>query len=127
MELYMNQFGHPRLCFLWCLMQNMFKGWQNLCFWWLKTLFWSSGLKTHIFEKNLNSFSCISFMKLLRLSCFYIIFCNFSKNSNFQNFDRSNVFFDRSKIPWFLIIALYLIRLVPDRCSTDWNWKIFSF
>ena len=24
--------GHPRLCFLWCLMQNMFKGWQKLCF-----------------------------------------------------------------------------------------------
>ena len=88
-----------KIIFLWCLMQNMFKGWQNLCFWWLKTLFWSSGLKTHIFEKNLNSFSCISFMKLFGLSVFCKNFCCFSKNPVFLNFDWSNVFFDQSKIP----------------------------
>ena len=68
-----------KIIFLWCLMQNMFKGCQKLWFWWLKTLFWSSRLKTHVFEKHLNSFSYISFMKLLGLSYFYVIFCNFSK------------------------------------------------
>ena len=79
-------FGHPRLCFLWCLMQNMFKSWQKLCFWWLKTLFWSSGLKTHVFEKHLNSFSCFSFMKSIGLSVFCINFYNFSKKSSFLEF-----------------------------------------
>ena len=68
------------------LMQSMFKGWQKLCFWWLKTLFWSSGLKTLVFEKHLNSFSCISFTKFLGLSSFYIIFCNFSKKISFPKF-----------------------------------------
>ena len=120
-------FGHPRLCFLWCLMQNIVKGWQKLCFWWLKSLFWSSRLKSHVFEKHLNSFSCISFIKLIGLSCFSIIFYSFSKNSNFQNLDRSNVFFDWLKISWFLIIALCLTQLVFDQYSTVWNWKIFSF
>ena len=77
-------FGHPRLCFLWCLMQNMFKFWKNLCFWWLKPLFWSFGLKTHVSDKLLNSFSCISFMKLFWLSVFCINFCNFSKKNQFS-------------------------------------------
>ena len=90
-------------------------------------MFWSSRLKTHVFEKHLNSFSCISFMKLLGLSCFLYNLLRFFKNSNFQNFNRSNVFFNRSKIPWFLIIVLGLTRLVLYRCSVDRNWKIFKF
>ena len=49
------------------------------------------------------------------------------KNSNFQNFNRLNVFFDRSKIPWFLIIALSLTWLMFNRCSIDRNWKNFQF
>ena len=57
-----------------------------MCFWWLKTLFWSSRLKTHVFEKHLNLVSCISFMKLLGLSCFCIIFCSFSKKIKFPEF-----------------------------------------
>ena len=57
----------------------MFKGWKfgGKKFW--KILFWSSGLRINVFEKLLNSFSCISFMKLFGLSCFCIIFCSFSK------------------------------------------------
>ena len=109
---------------IWC---KICLDWKKLYFWWLKTLFWSSGLKTHVFKKHLNSFSSISFIKLIGLSCFCIIFCNFSKNSNFQNLDRSNVFFDWLKISWFLIIALCLTQLVFDQYSTVWNWKIFSF
>ena len=126
MELCVNLVWPSNTMFSMVFDANMVKGWQKLCFWWLKTLFWSFGLKTNVFEKLLNSFWCISFMKLLRLRCFYIIFDNFSKNSNFQNFDRSNVFF-LSKIPWFLIIALGLARLVFNQYSIDWNWKNFSF
>ena len=113
------------VCFLWCLMQNMFKGWQKLCFWWLKTLFWSSGLNSSVFEKHLNSFSCISFMKLIELSCFCIIFCSFSNNSNFQNFDQSNVIFDQSKIPWFLIMTFCLTQLVFDQSKLK-NFQFLS-
>ena len=36
----------------------------------VKSCFWSSRLKTNVFEKLLNSFSCISFMKLYGLSVF---------------------------------------------------------
>ena len=55
---------------------------KKLCFWWLKTLFWSSELKTHVFEKHLNSFSCISFMKLFGLNVFCINFYCFSKKKS---------------------------------------------
>ena len=67
-------------------MQNMFKGWQKLCFWWLKTLFWSSRLKTHVFENLLNSYSCISFMKSIGLSVFCIKLLLFFKISVFPKF-----------------------------------------
>ena len=64
-----------------------------------KSCFWSFGLKTNVFEKLLNSFSCISFMEFFELSVFCIKLLLFFKNPVFQNFDWSNVFFDRSKIP----------------------------
>ena len=92
-----------------------------------KSCFWSFGLKTNVFEKLLNSFSCISFMKLFRLSVFCINFYSFSKNSDFQNFDWSNVFLDRSKFPWFLIMIFCLAQLIFDRCSNNRNWEIFNF
>ena len=72
----------------------------------MKILFWSSRLKTNFFEKLLNSFSCISFMKLFGLSVFYINFCYFSNNPVFQNFNWSNMFFDQLKIPCFSRIGL---------------------
>ena len=31
----------------------MFKGWQNLCFWWLETLFWSFWVENWCFWKTL--------------------------------------------------------------------------
>ena len=43
-------------------------------------LFWSSGLKTNVFEKLLKSFSCFSYVKTHGLICFCIIFYNFQKN-----------------------------------------------
>ena len=45
------------------------------------------------------------FKKLFGLSVFCINFCRFSKNPVFQNFDQSNVFFDWSKIPYFLSLV----------------------
>ena len=71
-----------------------------------KSCFRSSRLKTNVFEKLLNSFSCISFMKLFGLSVFYINFCYFSNNPVFQNFNWSNMFFDQLKIPCFSRIGL---------------------
>ena len=57
-----------------------------MCFWWLKTLFWSSRLKTHVFEKHLNLVSCISFMKSIDLSVLCIKLLLFFKISIFLEF-----------------------------------------
>ena len=59
---------------------------KNCAFDYWKSCFWSSGLKTNVFEKILNSFSCISFMKLFGLSVFCINFCSFSKKFRFPEF-----------------------------------------
>ena len=109
------------------LMQNIFKGWQKLCFWWLKTLFWSSGLKTPAFGKHLNLFSCISFMKFLGLSSFYIIFCNFSKKISFPKFRSIKCDFQSIENSKSFKSSFCLTRLVFDRCSTDWTEKFSVF
>ena len=48
--------------------------------------FGSSGLKASVFEKLLNSYSCISFMKSIGLSVFCIKLLLFFKNSIFPEF-----------------------------------------
>ena len=93
-----------------------------------KSCFRSSRLKTNVFEKLLNSFSCISFMKLFGLSVFCINFCYFSKNLVSQNFNWSNMFFDQLKIPCFSRIGLgwfdwYLIGTRMIEFRKEWKKK----
>ena len=79
---------------LWFWYKNVFIGlkiWGQKVW---KYCFWSSGLKTNVFEKLSNSFSCISFMKLFDLIVFCIIFYSFLK----IQFSRISIY----KV-WFLI------------------------
>ena len=94
----------------------------------IKKMFWNPGLKTHVFKKHLNSFSCIiSSMKLLGLSCFCIIFCNFFKKFKFLEFRSIECVFQPIKNP--LIFNHYFlpnsigIRLMLDQSKL----KIFQF
>ena len=92
-----------------------------------KFVFGRSGLNSCVFEKLLGSYSCISFMKYCALRSYCIKLLCFSKIWVFQNFDRSKLFLDRSKLRLKFLVWFCLTRLVFDRCSIDRNWKIFSF
>ena len=84
-------------------------------------------LNSSAFEKLLILYLCISFMKYYAMRSFYIKLLYFSKIWFFQIFDRLNLFLDQSKLRLNFFVWICLSRLVVDRCSTDWKWKIFSF
>ena len=81
------------------------------------------GFKTNVFEKHFISYSCILFIifnalrsfciNLLWLSkfCFFVFFFVFFP----LNFDRSNLFFDQSK----LRLKFWSASVYFDRCSID--------
>ena len=73
------------------MLENLWRMFENLNF-------GKIGFKTCVFEKNFISYSCILFIKFnawrslcTKLGCF-------SKLCFFQNFDRSRLFFDQSKL-----------------------------
>ena len=92
-----------------------------------KFVFGRFGLNSSVFEKLLISYSCISFIKQCALRSFCIKMLYFSKNWFFHIFDRSNLFFDQSKLRLKFLVWVCLIRLMFDRFSINRNWKIFSF
>ena len=85
--------------------------------------FEKTGFKTSVFEKHFISFSCILFIKFNALRSFCNILLWFSKNYFFQNFDRSKVFFDRSKL-WLKILGLVLCVSI-DRTYFSINQKLY--
>ena len=90
--------------------------------------FGRSGLNSSVFEKLFVSYSCIFLIiKQCVLRSFYIKMLCFSKIWFFQTFDRSNLFFDQSKLRLKFLVWVYLTRLMFNRFSIDRNWKIFSF
>ena len=64
-------FGHPRLCFLWCLTQNMFKGWQKLCLWWLKILFLKFWVENKCFWKTFKLILMYFIHEIIWFQCFF--------------------------------------------------------
>ena len=60
--------------------------------------FGKTGFNSCVFEKHCISYSCILFLKFNALRSFCIKLLCFSKLWFFQNFDPSNLFFDRSKL-----------------------------
>ena len=89
--------------------------------------FGRSGLNSSVFEKLFISYSCIFFIKQYALRSFCIKMLCFSKIWFFQNFDRSNLFFNQSKLRLKFLVWVCLTRLMFDQFSIDRNWKIFSF
>ena len=92
-----------------------------------KFVFGRFGLNSSVFEKLLISYSCISFIKQCALRSFCIKMLYFSKNWFFHIFDRSNLFFDQSKLRLKFLVWVCLTWLMFDQFSIDHNWKICSF
>ena len=81
-------------------------------------IFGKTRFKTSVFEKHFISYSCILFINFNVLRSFCIKLLCFSKNYVFQIFDRSNLFFDRSKMRlkfWFELEVL-------NRCWINRKW-----
>ena len=75
--------------------------------------FGRSRFNTSVFEKHFISYSCIFFIKYYALRSFCIKLLCFLKNWFFQNFNRSNLFLDRSK----LRLKIWFGSVYFDQCS----------
>ena len=81
-----------------------------------------------VFLKNFSSHThAFFFIKQCVLRSFCIKMLSFSKIWFFQTFNRSNLFFDQSKLWLKFLVWVCLTRLMFNRFSIDRNWKIFSF
>ena len=90
-------------------------------------VFGRSGLNSSVLEKLFVSYSCIFYIKQCALRSFCIKMLCFSKIWFFQTFDRSNLFFDQSKLRLKFLVWVCLTRLMFDWFSIDRNWKISVF
>ena len=108
-------------------MQNVF----NVCALrtnWLKILILEDLGWIQVFLKNFLSHThAFFFIKQCVLRSFCIKMLSFSKIWFFQTFNRSNLFFDQSKLWLKFLVWVCLTRLMFDQFSIDRNWKIFSF
>ena len=74
--------------------------------------FGRSWLNSSVFEKLFISYSCIFYIKQCDLRSFCIKMLCFSKIWFFQTFDRSNLFFDQSKLRLKFLVWVCLTRLM---------------
>ena len=92
--------------------------------------FGRSGLNSSVFEKLFVSYSCIFFLKQCALRSFCIKMLCFSKIWFFQTFDRSNLFFNQSKLRLKFLVWVYLTQLMfaTEKFSVSmFLTKIFFF
>ena len=92
-----------------------------------KSWFWKIWVEFKGFWKTFRLILMHFFLKQCTLRSFCIKILCFSKIWYFQAFDRSNLFFDQSKLRLKFLIRVYLTWLMFDQFSIDRNWKIFSF
>ena len=103
----------------------MFALWGQI-YW--KSWFWKIWVEFKCFWKSFRLIlKHLFFIKQCALRSFCIKMLCFSKIWFFQTFDRSNLFFDQSKLRLKFLIWVCLTRLMFDQFSIDRNWKIFSF
>ena len=99
------------------------KVWDKLCH---NLVFGSSKLKASVFEKLLNSYSCISFMKSIGLSVFYIKLLLFFKNSIFLEFQSIECVFwpIENSLNFFCLVSLGSIdsQLALDQLNLFFDW-----
>ena len=79
------------LCKTDLMLENLRRMFENLNF-------GKTGFKTYVFEKLCISYSCILFIIFNALRSLRTKLVCFSKLCFFQNFDRSRLFFDQSKL-----------------------------
>ena len=107
-------------------MQNVF----NVCTLrtnWLKILILKDLNWIQMFLKNFSSHIHTFFIKQCALRSFCIKMLCFSKIWFFQTFNRSNLFFDQSKLQLKFLVWVCLTQLMFNWFLIDRNWKIFSF
>ena len=92
-----------------------------------KSWFWKIWVKFKYFWKNFHLILMHFFIKQCVLKSFCIKMLCFSKIRFFQTFDRSNLFFNQSKLRLKFLVWVFLTWLMFDRFSIDHNWKKFSF
>ena len=90
-----------------------------------KSWFWKIWVKFKYFWKKFHLILMHFFIKQCVLKSFCIKMLSFSKIWFFQTFDRSNLFFNQSKLRLKFLVWVFLIWLMFDRFSIDRNWKIF--
>ena len=90
------------------MLENLRRMFENLNF-------GKTGFKTYVFEKLCISYSCILFIifNALRSLCTKLV-C-FSKLCFFQNFDRSRLFFNQSKLRLKIQVSLCLFRSIEPK------------
>ena len=93
-----------------------------------KSWFWKIWVEFKCFWKTFRFILMHFFIiKQCVLRSFCIKMLCFSKIWFFQTFDRSNLFFDQSKLRLKFLVWVCLTRLMFNRFSVNRNWKIFSF
>ena len=99
------------------------KVWDKLCH---NLVFGSSKLKASVFEKLLNSYSCISFMKSIGLSVFYIKLLLFFKNSIFLEVQSIECVFwpIENSLNFLSLVSLGSIdpQLALDQLNLFFDW-----
>ena len=93
-----------------------------------KSLFWKIWVEFKCFWKTFRLILMHFFIIkqcALRSICIKMLY--FSKFWFFQTFDRSNLFFDQSKLQLKFLVWVCLTQLMFNWFLIDRNWKIFSF
>ena len=119
MILCVNFFWPSKIICSLILIQNMFIVWvlgtksvKNL-------IFGRFGLNSSVFEKFLNSYLCISFLKQVGLSGFCIKFPFFFKNFTFLDFRSIEAVFQLIEIVFKILVWIYMARSLLDWCSIN--------
>ena len=105
------------LCKTDLMLENLWRMFEN-------PNFGKTGFKTYVFEKLCISYTCILFIFFNAWRSLCIKLGCFSKLFFFQNFDRSRLLFDQSKLVLNIQVSLYLFRSIKPKISI--NRKLYE-
>ena len=105
------------LCKTDLMLENLWRMFEN-------PNFGKTGFKTYVFEKLCISYTCILFIFFNAWRSLCIKLGCFSKLFFFQNFDRSRLLFDQSKLVLNIQVSLCLFRSIEPKISI--NRKLYE-
>ena len=114
------------LCFLWCLMQNMFKGWQKLCLWWLKILFLKFWVENKCFWKTFKLILMYFIHEIICFEWFLHKLALFFKKLIFPDFRSIEAVTRPIEIALKFLVWICLTRLVLDWSKLE-NFQFLDF